>query len=301
MIEQPRRAAPRDGSQARIIPTIILGLVLVAALPVAAQEPPGEGRSEPLPDELEGVGIEERPDAALPLDAVLVDEQGREVRLGQYFDGERPVVLNLGYYSCPMLCGLVMNGLLDALKELSWTPGDEFRVVTLSIDPGETATLARLKKISALQELARPDAAPGWHFLTGRQTQIQAVTDAAGFQFRWNEQRQEYAHAAALIVCTPDGRVSRYLYGIQFDPQTVRLSLVEAADGRVGSSLDRLLLYCFHYDAEAGRYGPEARNLMKAGGLVTVLLLGGVLTRFWRRERRRGRGAGEAGDRTGGP
>jgi protein SCO1/2 len=288
MIEDERRTAPTGGSLAGIIPSIGLGLLLLfCAGLAAAQELPEKGRTEALPDELEGVGIEEHLDARLPLDAVFTDELGREVALRQYFDGERPVVLNLGYYSCPMLCGLVLNGLVDAMQKLSWTCGKEFRVITLSIDPTETRILANLKKANAVSELGRPEAATGWCFLTGREEQIHAVTDAAGFQFRWNEKRQQYAHAAALIVCTPDGRVSRYLYGIQFDPQTLRLSLVEAADGKAGSSFDRLLLFCFHYDAEEGRYGPEARNLMKAGGLVTILLLGGLLTGFWRRERRR--------------
>jgi protein SCO1/2 len=296
MIEHQRRAAPGGRSLTAGNASMNLALLLLFAVlgtvPAAAQEVPGPGRAEALPDDLEGVGIEEHLDAALPLDTVFTDELGREVTLRQYFDGERPVILNLGYYSCPMLCGLVLNGLVDAMQKLSWTCGEDYRVVTLSIDPTETHTLASLKKANAVRELGRPEAAAGWCFLTGREEPIHAVSDTAGFMFRWNEKRQQYAHAAALIVCTPDGRVSRYLYGIQFDPQTLRLSLVEAADGKAGSSFDRLLLYCFHYDAEEGRYGPEARNLMKAGGLVTVLLLGGILTGFWRRERRRSARAG---------
>ncbi len=304
MIEHERRAAPGGRFLTARIPSMELGLLLLVALlyvgSAAAQETPGQGRAEALPEDLEGVGIEEHLDAPLPLDTVFTDELGREVTLRQYFDGERPVVLNLGYYSCPMLCGLVLNGLVDAMQELSWTCGEDYRVVTLSIDPTETHTLASLKKANAVRELGRPEAAAGWCFLTGREEPIHAVSDAAGFMFRWNEKRQQYAHAAVLVVCTPDGRVSRYLYGIQFDPQTLRLSLVEAADGKAGSSFDRLLLFCFHYDAEEGRYGPEARNLMKAGGLVTVLLLGGILTGFWRRERRRSaRGDGAAGSRGG--
>jgi len=304
MIEHERRAAPGGRFLTARIPSMELGLLLLVALlyvgSAAAQETPGQGRAEALPEDLEGVGIEEHLDAPLPLDTVFTDELGREVTLRQYFDGERPVVLNLGYYSCPMLCGLVLNGLVDAMQELSWTCGEDYRVVTLSIDPTETHTLASLKKANAVRELGRPEAAAGWCFLTGREEPIHAVSDAAGFMFRWNEKRQQFAHAAVLVVCTPDGRVSRYLYGIQFDPQTLRLSLVEAADGKAGSSFDRLLLFCFHYDAEEGRYGPEARNLMKAGGLVTVLLLGGILTGFWRRERRRSaRGDGAAGSRGG--
>jgi protein SCO1/2 len=186
-----------------------------------------------------------------------------------------------------MLCGLVTNGLLESLKQMDWTPGQEFEVVTLSFDARETSTLAGLKKQNAINALGRPDAAAGWHFLTGSEQDVAAVTEAVGFAFRWNEPTDQFLHAAAIFVCTPDGRISRYLYGIEYDPQTLRLSLVEAADGKVGSSFDRFLLFCFHYDATAGKYAPAARNLMRAGGLVTLLALGGLLTAFWRRERRR--------------
>jgi protein SCO1/2 len=281
--------APRSQIAGGIIPSISILFILVTATGAGGQELELEGRTETLPDELEGVGITERLDESLPLDARFTDDEGRQVTLAQYFDGEKPVILNLGYYACPMLCGLVANGMADALKEMDWTPGQEFRVVTLSFDPKETHTLAALKKHNYIRELERPSAAAGWHFLTGREEEIRKVTDAAGFYYKWNEKRQEYAHGAAILICTPDGRLSRYLYGVIFDPQTVRLSLVEAAEGKVGSSFDKFLLYCFHYDAEAGRYGPEARNLMKAGGAVTLLVLGGVLTGFWRRERKRSR------------
>jgi protein SCO1/2 len=248
-------------------------------------------RAEPLPEELEGVGITEALDAQLPLDAKFIDDAGREITFGQYFDSGRPVILNLGYYGCPMLCGLVTNGLMDALAGMDWTPGQEFEIVTLSFDPKESQTLASLKKHNYIQQLGQPEAAAGWHFLIGQETDIKQVTDAAGFYYKWNEKRGEFSHAAALIICTPEGHVSRYLYGIMFDPQTLRLSLVEAAEGKVGSTMDKILLFCFHYDSTAGKYAPAARNLMKAGGFLTVLIMGGVLTGFWRRERRRKRQA----------
>jgi len=217
------------------------------------------------------------------------DEDGREVRLGDFFRAGKPVILNLGYYGCPMLCGLVANGLVAGLKDLPWNAGQEFGVVTVSIDPNETPTLARLKKQSYLRELGRPVAAAGWHFLTGREADIRALTEAVGFGFRWNEERREFAHAAVLIVLTPQGTVSRYLYGIEFDARTLRLSLVEAAEGKVGSPLDRILLYCFHYDASERRYALAAVKLMRAGGLVTALAVTGALTLLWRREKRRRR------------
>jgi protein SCO1/2 len=246
-------------------------------------------RSEPLPEELEGVGITEQLGGQLPLAARFVDSTGDTVSLKQYFDGEKPVVLNLGYYGCPMLCGLVTNGLLEALTGMDWVPGQEFEIVTLSFDHQESHTLADLKKHNYLEQLGRPEAAAGWHFLVGQETDIKQVTEAAGFGFRWNERQGQFSHAAALIICTPEGKISRYLYGILFDPQTLRLSLIEAAEGKVGSTMDKIILFCFQYDATAGRYAPAARNLMKAGGLVTILLLGGVLTGFWRREKRRQR------------
>jgi len=258
-----------------------LACALVIAASAAAQ------RTEPAPAELEGVGVTERPDARLPLARPFRDEEGNVVRVADYFDGRRPVILNLGYYGCPMLCGLVVNGLTDGMKRMDWTPGVEYRVVTLSIDPRETPTLAKLKKQNYIKELGRPSSAPGWAFLTGREGDINAVTEAVGFGYRWNEARQEFAHAAVLVVCTPDGRVSRYLYGIQFDPQTLRLALVEAADGKVGSAMDRVLLFCFQYDAHEGRYALAAVRLMQAGGVAATLAVGGLLLALWRRERRR--------------
>lgn len=266
--------------------------VQAAAVDSSAYRPARLGdaaRAEPLPPGLEGVGVTEKPESQVPLDAVFRDEDGREVRLGDFFRAGKPVILNLGYYGCPMLCGLVANGLVAGLKDLPWNAGQEFGVVTVSIDPNETPTLARLKKQSYLRELGRPVAAAGWHFLTGREPDIRALTEAVGFGFRWNEERREFAHAAVLIVLTPQGTVSRYLYGIEFDARTLRLSLVEAAEGKVGSPLDRILLYCFHYDASERRYALAAVKLMRAGGLVTALAVTGALALLWRREKRRRR------------
>ena len=258
---------------------LIVSCVLLPAAAVA------EDRVEPLPAELAGVGITEKLDHQIPLDASFRDEEGRQVRLGDYFDRGQPVILNLMYMSCPMLCGLVSNGLSDAMKQLSWTAGDEFAVLSVSFDPSERPTLAKLKKLNYVEQLGRPAAADGWHFLTGDEQQIRRLTDAVGFGFRWNEERREFAHAAVIIVLTPDGRVSRYLYGVQYDPRTVRLSLVEAGDGQIGTAQDKFLLYCFRYDAAQGRYGPAAQRLVKAGGLLTTLVIAILIFNFWRRDR----------------
>ena len=265
--------------------------ILVAAMwpgAAPAQDPDTTGgRAEPLPDELEGVGITEHLEEKLPLDLKFVDSSGEAVSLERYFDGEKPVLLNLVYYTCPMLCGLVLNGMVEALQEVSMTAGDEFRIVTVSIDPSETATLAKLKKQNYIKEYGRPEAAAGWHFLIGEEKNIRALADAVGFGYTYNEKRGEYVHSAAIFVCTPDGVLSRYLYGIQYDPRTLRLSLLEAAEGKIGSPLDKIILYCFHYDAAEGRYAPAAMNLMRAGGMMAVLTLGVVLAVLWRRDRGR--------------
>lgn len=244
-------------------------------------------RQEPSPPELAGVDVEERLDAALPLGQEFLDETGRAARLADYFDGERPVILTLNYYECPMLCTLVLNGLADALREMDWVPGRQFEIVTVSIDPNETPSLAREKKATYLKAYGRDEAASGWHFLTGSEASIRALADATGFRYSYVERQDEWAHAAVIFVVTPDGRLSRYLYGVKFDPRTLRLSLVEASEGAIGSTLDRLILYCYHYDSEAGTYAPKALRIMQLGGLATVLVLGGLLLALWRREARR--------------
>jgi protein SCO1/2 len=269
------------------IALFLIVLSLVPALPAFPETTDAAvdtgGRAEPLPKDLENVGITERPNEQLPLDLLFTDESGEAARLGDFF-GERPVLLNLGYYTCPMLCGLVLNGVIEALKTIDWTPGKEFAIVTVSIDPSETSTLARLKKENTIQEYGRAEAAKGWHFLVGEEEEIRALTDAAGFRYAYDDERGEYIHAAVIIVCTPDGRLSRYLYGVLFDSQTLRLSLLEASEGKIGSPLDRILLYCYHYDAARGRYAPAALNIMRAGGAIAVVILGITLAALWRRD-----------------
>ncbi len=255
--------------------------VLVAAAPVMAQ------LAEQLPPQLEEVGIEEHLEAEVPMDLEFRDEYGAVVTLGDYFDGTKPVILTLNYYKCPMLCGLQLNGLLDGLKDLDWTPGQEFELVTVSINPLETPALANEKKQNYMKRYERPSAAKGWHFLTGREPEIRQLASTLGFGYTYDRETGEYAHAAAIFLATPDGRVARYLYGIEYPEKRLRLALLEASAGEIGTTIDQLILYCFHYDPSSRRYAPVAMNIMRLGGGVTVLVLGLSLGGYWLREARR--------------
>jgi protein SCO1 len=272
-------------------PALLVAVLLVVMASTVRAQP-----ADAVPPELEGVGVTEHVNAGLPLELTFLDEGGKQVRLQDYFDGRRPVILTLNYYRCPMLCTLQLNGLISGLKGLAWNPGGEFEIVTVSFDPQETPALARAKKDNYLADLGKPSAARGWHFLTGDAGNIARLTETVGFSYKWNPARQQWVHVAVLVVCTPDGRISRYLYGVLFDPTTLRLSLVEAGEGKTGSTLDQMLLYCFHYDAAEGKYGMTALGLMRAGGVVTVLVLGTALVTFWVRDVRRRRAAAPAGE-----
>jgi len=262
-----------------------MSLVLcLAAAMVSAQS------AERLPAALEEVGVKEHLDAKLPLDLEFVDENGATVRLGDFFDGERPVILTLNYYRCPMLCGLMLNGLVEGLEQVDWTPGVEFEMVTVSINPLETPELAKAKKQNYLKRYERPAAARGWHFLTGQETNIRRLAETLGFGYSYDPESGQYAHAAVIFVATPDGRVARYLYGIEYPPKRLRLALMEASEGEIGGALDQLIMYCFHYDPSNRRYAPVAMNIMRVGGGATALVLGLALGSFWildvRRKRR---------------
>ena len=242
------------------------------------------GAEEQLPAELEGVGVQEKLGAQIDLNLTFTTENGYQVPLKQYFQQGRPVMLNLVYYQCPMLCNLILNGQTSTLREIPWTPGKEFEIVTISIDPTETFQLAAQKKQSYLTSYDRP--APGWHFLTDHQGNAKKLADQVGFQYKWDQKTEQYAHAATVMFLTPEGKISRYLYGIHFKPRDVRLAITEASQSKFGLSVDRLLLYCFHYDPQARSYVPFARNLMRGGGVLIVLILAFVLWRMWRFERR---------------
>lgn len=230
------------------------------------------------------VSIQQKLDAQLPLDLMFRDESGRVMRLRDAFRG-RPVLLNFMYYRCPMLCSMVMEGLSSTLTELKFDVGKDFDVITVSIDPRDTPAAAAAKKEKYIKRYGRFDAASGWHFLTGNESAIRKLTDAAGFQFAYDMQHDQFAHGTVLIVTTATGRVSRYLYGFEYRPRDVRLALVEASAGKIGNATDQILLLCYHYDPATGKYSRSAMNVMRAGGLATVFCIGGYIVIMVRKER----------------
>ncbi len=242
-----------------------------------------------LPREMQNVGVIEHLNGQVPGDTTFLDENGRPVRLGQYFDGHRPVVLNLAYSRCAMLCNMVLNAAVRGLQETTWSVGEEFDAVTISIDPRETPRAAFERRGRVLTQYNRPSAARGWHFLTGSESQIRRVADAVGFQYRYDRAQDQYAHPAVTMLLTPEGKVARYLYGIQYKPTDVRVGLLEASQGRSISTVERLILYCYHYDPQGQGYVLWAMRVMRLGGVVTLILLGSFLMVMWHRERRRGR------------
>lgn len=258
-----------------------VAIVLLTVNLVLSQRVHGQVTSD-VPEGITVVGIDDRSGKQLPLKTSFVDSQGRIVTLSTYFDGEHPVILTFNYASCPMLCRLQLNGLVESLRQLEWTAGQQFRVISISIDPSETTQQAAISKQNHLQAYGRPGADDGWVFLTGRPTSIQAATQAAGFSYQYLPKQREFAHTAAAIICMPDGVISRYLYGVQFESETLRLSLTEAAGGRIGSPMDQLLLFCFRYDSATGKYVPAAWSLMRLGAFCTVLCLTVVIYRFRR-------------------
>ncbi len=238
-----------------------------------------------VPPQLREVGIDQRLNEPLPLDLVFQDEDGRPVALRQFFTG-KPVVLTLVYYECPMLCNLVLNGVLRAIRAVSFDAGRDYEIVTVSIDPREKPSLATLKKRRYASGYGRPGAGTGWHFLTGQEPAIRELARAAGFRYTYDAARGQFAHAAGFMVATPEGRLARYFYGVEYSARDLRLALVEASAGRIGSPVDQILLYCFHYDPETGKYGPVILNIVRAAGLATLLTLGAFLLVMFRRERR---------------
>lgn len=241
--------------------------------------------SSNLPPKFEEVTFAQRLGEQLPLDARFTDESGQRVALGDFF-GEKPVVLAFVYYQCPMLCPLVMNGISSALKVVPFTPGEDFEVVLISFDSRDSAAAANAKKRAHLQHWAVQETADGWHFLTGDEADIRRVTAAAGFTYQWDDVTQQFAHVSGVLVATPDGRLSRYFYGVEYSPKDLRLALVDSGQGQLGSVVDELLLYCFHYDPSSGRYGAAFMNIMRLGGVLTVGLIAGFIVLMRRRESR---------------
>ena len=237
----------------------------------------------PANEIIKKVGIDQKLDAQIPLGLEFRDENGAAVTLGKYF-GTRPVVLNLVYYQCPMLCGFVLNGLGKALRVLKFEPAREFEIISVSIDPKETPELARAKKEKYVHVSGKAGAQEGWHFLTGPESSIKALAGAVGFRYEYDAQSGQYAHAGGIMVLTPQGRVARYFYGIEYSPRDIRFALIEAAKGKIGTLADQLLLLCFHYDPMSGKYGFWIMNVLRAGGIATLIALGLFITHMVNRE-----------------
>lgn len=264
----------------RFILRTTLAALLVATVAAADTTVP----ADKMPGPLQEVGYDQRLGEPLPLDLPFRDEAGRSVKLGDYF-GRRPVLMIFAYYHCPMLCDLVIQGTTGSIKALTFDVGKDFDVVVVSIDPKETPEQAKDAKRQALAHYGRTGTDAGWHFLTGPQQSILQLTQAAGFRYVYDKERNEYAHAAGILIATPDGRISRYLYGIEYAPRDVRLALVESSAGRIGSFADQVLLYCFHYDPVYGKYSAMTMNILRLGAIVTVLGLGFLIVLLKRRER----------------
>jgi protein SCO1/2 len=231
--------------------------------------------------ELMDIDVVEHLGDPLPLNLQFTDDQGNPVKLGNYFGQGKPVVLVLGYFECPMLCNLVFNGISDGIKGLEWVPGDKYEVISVSIDHLETSELAAAKKENYMKALDMPGAENGWHFLVGDKTQSEALAQSLGFKYYYIEDRDEYAHPAVVYIVSPDGIISRYLYGIKYNPRDLKFAIMEASDGKVGSTIDRVILYCYHYDPDAKGYALFAQNVMKIGGLLTVVVFSLFLGSLW--------------------
>lgn len=266
--------------------TLPLALVASAHSPIGS---PAPMTSDQKPEQLKDVGVRERLGENISLDTPFVDDEGRAVTLRDYFHKGRPVLMTIIYYGCPNLCNYHLNGLNDALQKLKWTTGKEFEFVAISMDDHETPKLAKEKKEKYLAGYGRVDAGKGWHFLTGTEENIRKFADQVGFSFRWDEQSFQFAHTAAAYVLTPEGKISRYLYGISFEPQTLRLALNEAASGKVGGIIDRILLYCFHFNPVTNKYSLYIFNVLRLGAAFTLAVLAIFLIPAWLRERRRSR------------
>jgi protein SCO1 len=280
------------GRSAASVAFLLAAVAVVSAVSASAQisSAPGPGyKQEPgipasaIPAPLREIGFDQNLDQMVPLDTTFLDEAGRTVRLGDYF-GKRPVVLLFAYYDCPMLCTQVINGLSTALDVLSLQPGQDFEIVTVSFDPRDTPATATAKKEHYIARYKRPGAAASWHFLTGAQPSIDRLTRAAGFRYVWDKQTQQFAHPTGVIVLTPEGRLARYLFGIEYGPRDLRMALVEASAGKVGSRVDALLLYCYHYDPTTGRYGLVIMRAIRIAGAATVVAIGSFIFIMVRRE-----------------
>ena len=266
------------------------GAAALACVFAFAPQPARAQLSDPMqsvgvrPDLLKEVGIDQKLNQQIPLDLIFHDENGNTVKLGQFF-GQKPVILSLVYFNCPMLCTQVLNGMEASMKGLPMDAGNQFEAVTVSIDPSDKPVVASVKKQMYVGMYGRPNAAQGWHFLTGDAPQIKALADSVGFRYAYDADSKQFAHASAIVVLTPQGKISKYFYGIEYSPRDLRLGLVEASAEKIGTPVDSILLFCYHYDPSTGKYGLIINRLIQAGGLLTVLAIGVTMLVLFRRER----------------
>lgn len=268
---------------------LVWGLALVLSLPVSSRADT-VAAADALPQALEGVSIDDRPGVQVPTDVRFLDQDGRTVTLADYLTPAKPLVLALAYYECPMLCTLVLNGMVDGLSALPWTAGKDYRVLVVSVAPKEGPSLARRKRDNYLREYGRLVDGNGFDFATiapGQESEVKRLAEAVGFHYRFDPETEQYVHAAGLFILTPDGRLSQTLYGIEFPRSTLKLALAEASVGHLGTAWDRVLLYCYHYDPDARGYVLHATRLMRLAGGATVAILGIVLLGLWRRDLKR--------------
>lgn len=281
---------PRNGKSAgRLFP--VAGSVLAAALAFAVAAPARGQGVDAAVHKLKRAGFEQNLGTQIPLDLAFVDDGGRPVTLAKYFDGSRPVLLTLNYYRCPMLCTLVLNGVVDCVKKLPFEIGKDFDIVTVSFDPRDTTQLAAEKKASYVASLGRPGAEKGWHFLTGRKEQIDALCAATGFSYSYDAASDQFGHASGIMLATPGGKLSHYFYGMEYIAKDVRLGLVDASQGKIGSPVEKLILWCFHYDPTAGKYSASVMGIIRLGCVLVISAVGVFLLVQLRREFRHPRKA----------
>ncbi|MBS2011580.1 MAG: SCO family protein [Deltaproteobacteria bacterium] len=271
---------------------LVAFLAVVCALVLFAREAAAQVAG--MPPELAHVGVKEQLDGQLPLDTAFVDQNGKPVTLGQYYDGKRPVVLTFAYHSCPVLCSMVLNNAVAGLKRIGWTMGKEYDVVTISIDPNESLEKTNAKRKSLIREYGasrgqEENADKGWHFLKGDEKSIAKVAAAAGFEYQYDEDQKQWGHPSVVMITTPSGKMARYLYGLEFSPSDLKLGLLEASEGRSITTIEQIILYCYHYDPKGGKYVLVARRVMQVAGAAVAIVLFSVLGVFWARELRRGK------------
>ena len=269
---------------------LITSFLLTLIVGMAVLVSPGLSKAQVAdrqPDQLEKLQVKEHLGDTIPMDLTFTNSKGEQVKLQDYFKEGRPVLLTLNYYECPMLCTFILNGVSKAAGELKWTPGDEYQIVTVSIDPTETPALAAAKHENYIKSVGKQGAGPGWAFLVGEEENIRTLSDAVGFPFYWDEEGKQYNHPAVSFVLSDHGKISRYLYGLDRNSNNLRLALLEASEGEIGNAIDKVVLYCSHYDPDAGGYVVIAARVMNIGGILTVIILATVLGIYWYRERHR--------------